>query len=287
MNVLENISKEFIQLPKTLNLSLNYTSYLPTESNDNYIYNSRLKKIIPDRYWFPWSEQLGAWIKADGSDVAILIKEDAKNMDVGALMLGFTSVITGICLNLQGQVAIHANAVSLSELAIAFVGASGMGKSTLSTYCAFRGAGFITDDVLVVDNQGLAIPGNPRIKLFPHTCESLGLDISEKTNYKIFCQPEQLGAKLHPESVLLGIIYLLEESENDDIYSETVTPSQATFELLNHGYDVNVFIPHNPKLLDAYTNLVGKIPVKKLCYPRDFKLLPQVYDFLLKEINQL
>jgi hypothetical protein len=287
MNVLEIISQEFIQLPKTFNLSLNYTADLPTEENDSCVYNNKLKKIIPDCYWFPWNEQLGAWIKPDASDVKILIREDAKDMDVGALMLGFTSVITGICLNLQGQVAIHANAVSLSELAIAFVGASGMGKSTLSAYCASRGAGFVTDDVLVVDNQGLVIPGNPRIKLFPHTCESLGLDASEETNYKIFYQAEQLGAKLHQSSLPLGIIYLLAESEDENIYSEQLSQPQAVFELLTNGYDVNVFIPHNPKLLDAYTHLVRQTPVKKLYYPRDFQLLPQVYEFLFKEINQL
>jgi hypothetical protein len=286
-SIYNQVIQDLRQLSNTFRLSLEYVSELPDETNEKYLYNPKLKEYIPDCYWLPWDEQLGAWIDSDGSQVKICIKKEAANLNVGDLMLGFTSVITGICLNLQGQVAIHANAVSLSELAIAFVGVSGMGKSTLSAYCTSRGAGFITDDVLVVDNQGLAIPGNPRIKLFPETGEELGLDASEETDYKIFYQPEQLGGKINQNPSHLGIIYLLEESEKDEIYTEKIPQTQAVFELLNHGYDVNVFIPHNPKLLDAYTYLVSTIPVKKLFYPRDFQLLPQVYDFLVKEIHQL
>jgi hypothetical protein len=281
MNVLETVSKELTQIPETVHFSVEYLPNLPTVEKQIYFHNTE------GRYWIDWTEELGAWITADGSDVKIIIREDAKDMDVGELTLGFTSVLTGIYLNLQGQVAIHANAVSLKELAIAFVGYSGKGKSTLSAYCASRGAGFITDDVFVIDKNALVIPGNPRIKLYPHTGENLGLDVSEKTDYKIFYEAGQLGAKLHQQPVPLGIIYLLDESLDHRIYSEQIPQSQAVFELLTHGYDVSIFVPNNPNLLDAYTRLVTQVPIKKLFYPRDFTMLPKVYDFLLKEIHSL
>jgi hypothetical protein len=265
-----------MQIPKAIRLTLEYVPSLPMA-----------KKKSTSPYWIDWSTQLGAWVGDDGSDVKILIRDDAREMNVGELTLGFTSVLTGICLNFQGQVAIHANAVSLEGLGLAFVGYSGRGKSTLSAYCASRGAGFITDDVLVVDENCLVVPGNPRIKLYPEAGTTLGLDASEETDYKIFYEPGQLGAKLHEQPVPLGIIYLLDESPDERIYSEQLPQTQAVFDLLIHGYDVSLFIPNNPRLLHAYAHLVKQTSVKKLFYPRDFVMLPQVYDFLLKEVHQL
>lgn len=286
INIQETVYRELSQLPQTVRVTCECVPSLPVAESVNDLDTVYSKGCGADQYWVPWTEQLGAWINADGSDVVIVVRQDAQDMDAGALTLGFTAVLTGLCLNLQGQVAIHANAVSLKELAIAFVGYSGMGKSTLSAYCAFRGAGFITDDVLVVDANGLVAPGNPRIKLYPHTGESLGLDASEETDYKIFYEPGQLGAKLHEQPVPLGIIYLLAESPDKRIYSEQLSPTQAVFDVLTHGYDVSKFIPNNPSLLDAYVRLVTQAQVKKLFYPRDFTLLPKVYEFLLEEIHQ-
>ncbi|MGB3636567.1 MAG: hypothetical protein WBA39_03110 [Rivularia sp. (in: cyanobacteria)] len=287
--VISHVSTELTQIYQThstVNLSLKYVLQLPKLAN--------IKLNEPDSirgtnspYWIDWTEEIGAWVSGDGSDIQILITDDARNMDIGELTLGFTSVVTGICLNLQGKAAIHANSVSLNDKAVAFVGYSGRGKSTLSAYCASRGAGFVTDDVLVVNSDGFAIPGNPRIKLYPHTAKSLGFDTSQKTKYKIFYPPEKIGAKLHHELVPMGTIYLLEVSEDNKISSEQITASQAVFELLFHGYDVQDFIPRNPQLLHAYTKLVEQVPVKKLFYPRDFSMLPEVYNFLLEEIHNL
>lgn len=287
-NILETVSKELSHILQTVRVSLERVPNLPNAEEVSCLDTVYFKGRGASRYWIRWTEQLGAWVNSDGSEVAIVVREASQDTEIeGSLTIGLTSVIAGACLNLQNQVAIHANAVSLEKFAVAFVGYSGMGKSTLSAYCASRGAGFITDDVLVVDTQGLVHPGNPRLKLYPHTGESLGLDASEETNYKIFYAPEQLGAKLHEQPVPLGIIYLLAESSEQRIYSEQLSPSQAVFELLTHSYYASQLIPSNPTLLDTYSRLVTQASVRKLFYPRDFLILPQVYEFILEEIHQL
>jgi hypothetical protein len=288
MNILETVSRELSQIPQMVRVSLESVPNLPNAEQVNCLDTVYFKGRGDSRYWIPWTEELGAWVNSDGSEVAIVVSEASKSDELeGSLTIGLTSVIAGACLNLQNQVAIHANAISLEEFAVAFVGYSGMGKSTLSAYCASRGAGFITDDVLVVDAKGLVYPGNPRLKLYPHTGESLGLDASEETDYKILYEPEHLGAKLHEQPVPLGMIYLLAESSEQRIYSEQLSPSQAVFDLLTHSYYASELIPSNPTLLDAYSRLVTQASVRKLFYPRDFTMLPQVYDFLLEEIHQL
>jgi hypothetical protein len=285
MNILEIVTEELTQISAVVHLSVEYTSYLPT-AVENHLNTVCFHKQNIDRYWLPWEERFGAWIKADGSEVVMVVRKDAIDINAEDLSVGFTSVLAGICLNLQGQVAIHANAVSLEGSAVIFVGESGMGKSTLSAYCVNQGAGFITDDVLIINAKGLVVPGNARIKLYPHTGMSLGLDTSEKTNYKIFYTPEQLGAKKHERPVPLSIIYLLAESDDYRVYSQQLSPTQAVYDLLANSYIHREFIADRPQLLDLYLSATKKAPVKKLFYPRDFRILPKVYDFLLEEIHR-
>jgi hypothetical protein len=281
MSILDVICYELRQVPQIQEITVEYVAMLPGSLG------SPEQMVIDQLYWVDWSEQLGALISPDGLKANVYLTENARDLDPGELTLGFTSTLTGICLNLQGQVAIHANAVAINGQALAFVGYSGAGKSTLSAFCTSRGAVFVTDDVLVVNEQGDVLPGNPRIKLYPETGELLGLEASEETDYKVFYHPEtHLGGIFSQEPVPLSEIYLLVESEQEEIYIESVPPAQSVFDLLTHAYDVSKFIDRNPRLLDAYIELIDKFPVKKLVYPHDFNRLPEVYDLLLTELSQ-
>lgn len=69
---------------------------------------------------------------------------------------GFASVlgsglIIATILKLRGHLVLHASAVEHEGAAVAIVGRSGMGKSTLSTLLCRKGARLMTDDVLRVD----------------------------------------------------------------------------------------------------------------------------------------
>jgi len=284
MSLLETVSSELRSLPLGVHITLESTPHiLDPEVIDFQLTSS--DQWSSDRYWIAWTETLGAWVTPDGNEVILLVSDQADLTDLeGPLTTGLTSVIAGACLNLRGQVAIHANAVALNGRAVAFAGYSGMGKSTLSAYCASRGAGFITDDVLIVNADGLVHPGNPRLKLYPHTGESLGLNATEETDYKIYYPPDQLGATLITQAVPIANLYLL--AEGDRIYAEELAPSQAAFDLLTHSYYAGRLLASNPDLFDAYLRLVTQASVKKLFYPRDFKKLPEVYEFLLNEAQE-
>jgi hypothetical protein len=241
-----------------------------------------------DCYWIPWTETLGAWVRVDGRQVILAVSEWASAEDLAApLAHGLVSVIVGACLNLSGSVAIHANAVNLEDRAVAFIGYSGLGKSTLSAFCLSQGANLITDDVLRLDAAGHVYPGIARLKLYPQTAAELGFDATDFTPYKLHYHPTQIGGALAPAVVPVGLLYLLVESSNQQIYSESVSPGQAVFELLSHSYYATNLIPQRSELLDAYVHLVEQAPVRKLFYPRDLTLLPQVYDLLCQEVRLL
>ena len=54
-------------------------------------------------------------------------------------------------LTVRGETVLHASAVQVGDVALGFVGASGMGKSTMATLLCADGARLVTDDVLRLD----------------------------------------------------------------------------------------------------------------------------------------
>ena len=258
-----------------------YASCLPSLADDEITAIAQTE----GRYWFSWSSSLGAWISSDGKSVEVLVHEDARNDDLNALTLGFTSSLTGACLNLQGRVAIHANAVYFRDRAIAFVGASGAGKSTLSTFCIQQEMGLLTDDVLILDEDDRVLPGNPRLKLYPHTGVALQLDIPETTDYKVFYDARSLDLEAAPAPVPLHAICLLEGGADvSKATALTIPASQAIFDLLNNSYVVREFSDALPRLVDRYQALTQTVPVFRLLYPHDFTQLPSVYELLKDEL---
>jgi hypothetical protein len=78
--------------------------------------------------------------------------------------------VVALLLTLAGECVLHASAVRIGDSAVAFVGASGMGKSTLAGVLCARGARLVTDDVLrvVCDERGVrCAPGTGELRLRP------------------------------------------------------------------------------------------------------------------------
>jgi hypothetical protein len=64
--------------------------------------------------------------------------------------------VSAFVLTLRGHTVLHASAVAIDGTALAFVGQSGRGKSTLATVLCLEGAELVTDDVLTV-SAGLPV----------------------------------------------------------------------------------------------------------------------------------
>jgi hypothetical protein len=79
--------------------------------------------------------------------------EDA---DLELLSVLVSGTLLAFVLTLRGHAVLHASAVHVGDSALAFVGASGMGKSTMATLMCSAGARLVTDDVLRLDLTGSA-----------------------------------------------------------------------------------------------------------------------------------
>lgn len=85
--------------------------------------------------------------------VAVHLDPDAR-AGLESVVLGGMGLAT--VLMLRGHLLLHASAVAVDGQAVALVGSSGMGKSTVATLLCRSGAQMVTDDVLRVDLEDAA-----------------------------------------------------------------------------------------------------------------------------------
>lgn len=99
-----------------------------------------------------------------------VILRPAADMTPGMEPIMIRGSLAAVQLYLRGHLVLHASAVQLADHAVAFIGHSGMGKSTLATLMCADGSGtVITDDVLRVDKNSAGVPaarlGSPEVRL--------------------------------------------------------------------------------------------------------------------------
>jgi hypothetical protein len=88
----------------------------------------------------------------------------------------YLNQVLPLALSRQDYEVFHASAVELDNVAVAFVGPSGFGKSTLAASFASCGHRFLTDDALVLRRSGerhAVIPSHPSLRLRDDACNAL------------------------------------------------------------------------------------------------------------------
>jgi hypothetical protein len=154
----------------------------------------------------------------------------------------FTSLVAGVVLHQRRALPLHASAVSVDGLAVAFAGPSGIGKSTFASALALHGYPLIADDVCRIEfhpeGGPTVAPGPARLRLWPDMAMALGRD------------PETLmtGRSHHPKRVLTDV-----DKETNSV------PLRA---LIRLSLDVQAKAPR----LERLTGPQSVMPVDELVY---------------------
>lgn len=90
-------------------------------------------------------------ISGDLSQIELAMHADAAS---GMDSVMTTGALLSLLLYLKGSPVFHGSAVDIGGEAIAFIGHSGQGKTTMATLFCAEGAAAVTDDVLVIDSPG-------------------------------------------------------------------------------------------------------------------------------------
>lgn len=213
-----------------------------------------------------------------------------------------------VALTLVGQVSVylhqsrglptlHAGAIAARDGAVALLGRSGRGKSTLTASLARRGLPMITDDNLplqVLGKDVLAGPGLPIMKVLDDTAHAT-LDVrddsdcvrSGKKRIVTIDESSYCSAPLPLRRAYLLNRYDPERSGRTDIAITSVAPTEAVAALLAQTAYAGLFRPNEVgRLLPILARLVRQSPLRLLTYPNGFEYSEAVYDRVLEDIER-
>jgi hypothetical protein len=205
----------------------------------------------------------------------------------------YLNQVLPLALSKQGRIVFHASAVDTGNGAIAFLGESGRGKSTLAASFAAGGQRFLTDDALLLDpTEGgyLVQPSHPSIRLWDDSQEALLAADAE------LAPPVQYTPKariLSGDSLpfcdaarRLRRIYFLGDGSAEALTIQRMRPSEAMIGLVRNSFLLDI---EAREMLSSHFDLLAEmvaLPIYyHLDYPRAFAALPEISQGILEHAN--
>ena len=202
----------------------------------------------------------------------------------------YLNQVLPLMLGRQGKLVFHASAVALGEGAVAFVGASGRGKSTLATGFAAAGAGFLADDGMVLEEaegRWRVQPGHPSVRLRDDSRAALlGSDAGHVGGVRFAAKmrmPAQARLRHVDRTLPLRAAYFLGPGEARTVSLDRLSGAEAMREWVGHAFVLDV--EDRPGLAAHFAGLAGlaeAVPCYRLDYPRRFEELERVRKLILE-----
>lgn len=225
------------------------------------------------------------YFKVDnGHTISIHMLEGADVGEVRAMILGG---ILATLLRQRGLLVVHACSVARDGEAVAFVGDSGWGKSTLAEFFCQNGYRLINDDVVAMDLSGdevIVVPGYPQIKLRKGAGEAL------RSDFDTLAPISEIGDKrgsvwtdmFQAEPVPLRRLYFLEPYATDETSVAPISKQEAVRELLTHTRVGHIMTAASFKAsnLAQCSDLVQRVPTAWLHRKKSIQALPKVQELI-------
>jgi hypothetical protein len=182
-----------------------------------------------------------------------------------------------------GELVIHGSGNAIGAVAVAFVGRTGRGKSTLAASLARSGFPFLSDDGLLLRRTGagyLAHPNRASFRLWADSMEAIVPGETEIPDDEIKTRVAASAAlPFHDRPVPLRAIYLLGPGDSAGVRFERVAARAALAELVNHSFFLDADDrARMARHFETVAQLAETIPVFALDYPRDYDSLPRVVE---------
>lgn len=196
----------------------------------------------------------------------------------------YINQLVPLALSRQGLPAFHASVVTVPGGAVAFLGKTGMGKSTLAASFALQGGTFLTDDALLIEEQAdgcRAQPSHASIRLWEDSVEALVGNDVEKAGPISYSDKARLlaGGALsytdEPQPLLAA--FVLEREDVGSVYIRELTGLDRYMGWLQNSFLLDV--KDNDLLARHFEwthRISGTVPTFALDYPRDYGMLPKV-----------
>lgn len=234
-----------------------------------------------------WAPGAGAFLVRNGSEIVV---DPMPRADDRALRMAIVGPLLGVILSQRGRFVLHASTVVIDDVAVAFAGPSGRGKSTLTAALARAGYPLVADDMTVIDTvqrPPLVQPGFPRVKLWPDSAGALDERVEELPliHPEIAKRSLELRDAFHAEPVPLRRCYILEDGDSEAI--EEIPPREAIFTLVRSTYQAAWMheTGASGRNLQHCGDLVRSGVVRRLRRRKRFDVLPDVLRFIEADVR--
>ena len=187
-------------------------------------------------------------------------------------------------LSLRGERILHATAVALDGVAVAFVGASMAGKSTLAAAFAAGGAQVLADDTLRLQLEGdrtVVLPTSSTSRLREDSAAAL-LMATAGAPHRSNSTSDAPFVDRRP--VPLGLICLVERG-TPGLGLAPVGPSNALVALARSAFLPEALEIDPTTALDLFLPVLEQTRVATLSYPDGFAILPGVVELIVRSMN--
>ncbi|WP_338467588.1 hypothetical protein RXV95_03230 [Novosphingobium sp. ZN18A2] len=213
-----------------------------------------------------------------GSEIRAFPASPAKRGETETL---FHNAVVPVVGNHLGALNLHGSAVRIGGRAVAFMGVSRRGKTTLAAGFAKAGFPFLTEDVLSLDQRedGYHVrPGRPVLRLFRDSAAFLRDEASDRGNQR---RKQEMAASgclpFSDRDARLAGIFLLGPGTATRVTLRKLAPAEAMVQLMQHAFILDV---EDRKRLrrhfDRIASLSEAVQCHTLDYPRRYDLLPSI-----------
>jgi hypothetical protein len=244
-----------------------------------------------------WAQEAGWLLRSDALNIDVVVSADGQRLQChcddrdadGVSEFLIRRVLPRLAL-LHGRLTLHAAAVRGAAGCLLLSGATGAGKSTLSTALAMTGSWrLLSDDVSILTPDGPRVwPSGPGAYLTPTSVAGLGLDPAaggadpSRSGKAWF----DAGAAVGEALPVAGLIFLNRTGPQSP---PRLLPLPRPAALRRAWRQVIRFNPLDPResarLFDQLAGLVWRAPAFQLDYPADYAAIPSVDAVLRRTWN--
>lgn len=229
-------------------------------------------------------------ISVDGLEVIALPTPGTPEASLQHLYL---NQVMPLALTRQGRLVLHGSAIETHGQALAFLGPSGHGKSTLAAAFSTSGQRFLTDDGLHVDlssGEPLVAPSHPSLRLWEDSSLALvgsSADAAPAVHYTRktrFLAGDRLAFCAEPRP--LRRAYLLGPGVVEKVTIRRCLPSDSFMGMVRNSFLLD--IGEHGMLARHFDEIatLANLPIHyHLDYPRDYSRLPEVRAAVLRHLE--
>lgn len=229
---------------------------------------------------------VGRFLIEGGREIVV---EPISGIDESMLRPSILGPAMSVVLRQRGLLVLHASSVAINHTAVAFLGSSGWGKSTIAQTFHAQGYDILTDDVMAVETSRphpIVFPGFPQLKLSPEAAASMGGD--SKCLSPLFPNAEKLSyaftGGFQNTPLPLERIYVLANGTYHDI---TQLPPQAAFtELVRHTRAIHLL--KAPEFIHSHlrqcSSLIRNVSSCRLSRQISLEALPELVKLVKEDL---